>query len=204
MTSLVLAIMYGRDEWARALLRRGVNVNIHPAPYNASPLAVAVVYNHHDLAWLLLQHGATPFACNISVMYWAVRRRWLALARHVASAFAGSVDVRHRDKATPLWLFAASRDIESCDILLSLGADPSLTGPDGTLPVRHLPCLERRLDAAARRAAIRRRDALLDIKLWGHRAAHADSTLALVTDEAVTALCDDVFRELCRFFVATQ
>jgi hypothetical protein len=141
----------------------------------------------------------------VGIMYWVVRRRWLTLAHTLVALDPGCVDVRHRGAATALWMFAASKAWDLCSFILSLGADPLLTGPDGTLAIDHLGPLRSRslrelhasLLARGRACAERRRLVLTKARLTGHLRSEANGLVAQVLSQ-VMRLCDDLFLELCR------
>jgi uncharacterized protein len=112
MTALLLAARDDRQAAARALLDAGANVNQPSAGDHSTPLVMAIINGHFDLAKFLLDRGADPNAANddgLVPLYAAIDAQW-------APAAGGPVPLTAREKTGHLELMKA---------LLDLGANPN-------------------------------------------------------------------------------
>jgi len=100
-TALGLAAFFGREETARALVKRGANVNFASSnSQKVAPLHSAAAGGHTAIAELLLENGADP----------NLRQEAGYVALHSA---------------------AMNGNLALVELLLRNGADPSIEGPDG-------------------------------------------------------------------------
>jgi ankyrin repeat protein len=85
LTALHFAARQGSSRAARALLAGGANVNA-PSPGDAStPLLVAIINGHFDLAAEMLQHGADANAANeagVTPLYATLNVQWAPIAAY--------------------------------------------------------------------------------------------------------------------------
>jgi ankyrin repeat protein len=112
MTALLLAARDGRLNAARALLVAGADVNQRSAGDNSTPLVMAIINGHFDIAQFLLDHGADPNAANqdgLAPLYATIDARWAPIA-------GGPVPLMAREQTGYLDLMQA---------LLDRGAKPN-------------------------------------------------------------------------------
>jgi ankyrin repeat protein len=165
LTALLLAVRQGLPETAFALLDGGADINQVSGSDHTSPLLMASINGHFDLAAELLARGANVTLASdagATPLYGVLNMQWAPKARHpqpahymqqkigyleLAEAFlkAGadpnarlrktlwyttynrdllSVD---RTGSTPFWWAAYTLDVPAMKLLLSYGADPSLS-----------------------------------------------------------------------------
>ena len=110
LTALLLAARDGRLNATSALIEAGADINEVGAGDKTSPMVMAVINGHFELAKLLLEHGADPNLANqdgLVALYAAVDAQW-------APASGGPAPVTGHEKVTYLELMKA---------LLEHGAD---------------------------------------------------------------------------------
>jgi ankyrin repeat protein len=112
MTALLIAARDGRVEAVAALLDAGADVNQMSGGDRSTPLVMAIINGHFDLARFLLERGADPNPVNqdgLGALYATIDAQW-------APAGGGPVPVTANDKTDYLELMKA---------LLERGADPN-------------------------------------------------------------------------------
>jgi len=112
MTALLVAARDGKPETTRALLDSGASVNQVSAGDQTSPLVMAIINGHFDLAMDLLGRGARPNIANqdgLEALYATIDAQW-------APSGGGPVPVTGREKTSYLELMKA---------LLDHGANPN-------------------------------------------------------------------------------
>ena len=85
LTALHFAARQGSAAAARALVEAGVNVNIPSAGDKATPLLVALINGHFDLAAMLLDSGADPNLVSdagVSPLYATLNVQWAPIAAY--------------------------------------------------------------------------------------------------------------------------
>ena len=160
-TPLLFAVRAGRGEAVRTLLEAGADIN-DTGPNGTSPLVVACINAHWELASLLLDLGADPNAAvdGWSALHQVVRTRSLhflvrsgGLPPPASTGTLSSVDLARKliahgatldapskrpgrgvaiNQSTPLMLAARPADPEMVRLLIAAGSDPLVTLPDGT------------------------------------------------------------------------
>jgi ankyrin repeat protein len=83
MTALLFAARDGREDAAQALVEYGANIDDPGAGEKMTPLVIAIVNGHYDLAMYFLNHGANPNLANIeglTALYAAVDMQWAPYA----------------------------------------------------------------------------------------------------------------------------
>ena len=85
LTALHFAARQGSAAAARALVDGGAGVNLPSPGDQATPLLVAVINGHFDLAAMLLEHGADPNLVSdagVSPLYGVVNVQWAPIAAY--------------------------------------------------------------------------------------------------------------------------
>jgi ankyrin repeat protein len=85
LTALHFAVRQGSSAAARALVEAGADVNVVSPGDQASPLLVAVINGHFDLAAFLLDKGANPNLLSdagVSPLYAAINVNWAPIAAY--------------------------------------------------------------------------------------------------------------------------
>ncbi len=85
LTALLFAAREGRIETATALIDAGADVNQRAEGSRTTPLLMATVNGHFDLAMKLLERGGDPTLAdsqNATPLYGAVNTQWIPKARH--------------------------------------------------------------------------------------------------------------------------
>ena len=106
MTALLIAARDGRTETARALLESGADVNQVSAGDQSSPLVMALINGHFDLAMYLIGRGANPKLANkdgLEALYATIDAQWAPIG-------GGPVPVTGGEKASYLDLMKALLD----------------------------------------------------------------------------------------------
>ena len=124
----------GNSSIMRSILSYDIDINSKDDESSATPLIIAVMHNHVEVAKYLLQKGA-----DISLTTESNKRNALHIASQYGSVEAMemllsydlSPDSRDGEGNTPLACAAACGQIEAVNCLLKLGADPSLKGENG-------------------------------------------------------------------------
>jgi ankyrin repeat protein len=163
VSAVLLATYYGRSEIAKALLEKGVELDIFEAaavglPERAleilddrpelvneytddgfTPLGLAAFFCHPDVARLLMERGADVNAASkntqrVTPLHSAVSRRQTMIAQ--ALLFHGaSVNAKQQSGVTPLHQAAHNGQAEMVRLLLDHGADPRARMDDGQTPL---------------------------------------------------------------------
>ena len=78
---LYYAASYGLTTVVRYLIEAGADMEVHAGRCGATPLNIACFRGHYDVAQVLLEHGADPYAVDVnpgwSSFQWAVHNRHL-------------------------------------------------------------------------------------------------------------------------------
>ena len=85
LTALHFAARQGSAAAARALVDGGANVNLPSPGDKATPLLVAIINGHFDLAAMLLEHGGNPNLgsdAGVSPLYATVNVQWAPIAAY--------------------------------------------------------------------------------------------------------------------------
>jgi len=85
LTALLLAAREGNDQAVAALLGGGANINQASAADHTSPLLMASINGHFDLALWLLARGADPTAASdagATPLYAVLNMHWVPKSRH--------------------------------------------------------------------------------------------------------------------------
>ena len=85
LTALHFAARQGSDAAARALVDGGAGVNVLSPGDQATPLLVALINGHFDLAAMLLEHGANPNLVSdagVSPLYATLNVQWAPIAAY--------------------------------------------------------------------------------------------------------------------------
>lgn len=145
LTPLMLASRLGHAGVVALFLERGAHVN--PAPGSWSALAHAIEGGHEEVVALLLNAGADVGVSlghggGSALWYAAARcrtRMVLQLLRHTRGV---GVNVRARDKTTPLWWACYYGCVTSISALAAAGADYTIPGVRDLTPrtVAHYNC----------------------------------------------------------------
>ena len=135
-TPLILAAEKGHLDIVELLLECGANVN--KAIYEDTPLTASIKRNYEDVFELLLKRGA-------DVDGYILIDRWTAL--HWAAYFGRtnltSILLRHNANLntcdhwgkTPLHIAVSERNLETMQLLVDAGSDPTLKDDDGKTPL---------------------------------------------------------------------
>ena len=124
----------GNSSIVRSMLSCDIDINSKDDESSATPLIIAVMHNHVEVAKYLLQKGA-----DISLTAESNKRNALHIASQYGSVEAIEMllsydfrpDLRDGERNTPLACAAACGQIEAVNCLLKHGADPLLKGKDG-------------------------------------------------------------------------
>jgi len=99
MTALLFASRDGRTEAVRALIDAGANIDDAGSGEKMTPLVMAIVNGHYDLAAYLLDHGANPNLANIeglTALYATLDMQWAPYA-YRPQPMAGNGEVSYLD-----------------------------------------------------------------------------------------------------------
>jgi ankyrin repeat protein len=113
LTALLLAVREGFQETADALLDGGAALNQVSAGDHTSPLLMATINGHFDLALRLLERGADPTLASDAAgtpLYGVLNMQWAPRARHPQPA-------KYMQQRTEY--------LALCEALLKAGADPN-------------------------------------------------------------------------------
>lgn len=148
-SALMFAAQQGDAQSTRLLLAAGADPNDRMQQNAYTPLIIASILGHENVAVQLLEKGADPDAIDstgFAPIHYAVRNRKAvgilrALLEHGvdpdiplnASEFAASGIALQG--ATPLLLAAASNDYDAVVALAEAGADPLIGTPQNTTPL---------------------------------------------------------------------
>jgi uncharacterized protein len=127
-TVLMTAVHTGNRDTVKLLLAHGADVNAAESWRGETALMFAAVEDHADVAQVLIDHGAN---LNAQSTIWPPippRPPKYGTPLHVA---AGESDPP-RGGLTPLLFSARHGSLATAKVLISAGADPNLTDPDGT------------------------------------------------------------------------
>jgi hypothetical protein len=129
------AVWVGDAAKVSKLLRRGANPNAKED--GSTPLHLAVLKEHADIAKLLLEHGADV---NAKDKYGGTPLHRAVLTEDadvVTLLLEHGADVNAKDKygGTPLHLAAAKGHADIARLLLEHGADPSIKDNEGSTPL---------------------------------------------------------------------
>ena len=124
----------GNSSIMRSILSYDIDINSKDDESSATPLIIAVMHNHVEVAKYLLQKGA-----DISLTTESNKRKALHIASQYGSveaiemllSYDSRPDLRDGEGNTPLACAAACGQIEAVNCLLKHGADPSLKGENG-------------------------------------------------------------------------
>jgi ankyrin repeat protein len=114
LTALLLAAREGHAATASALVEGGADLNQQSEGDRTSPLLMAVINGHFDLAMDLLARGADPTLtsdANDTPLFAAINARWIPLSRHPQPT-------DHMSQETTY--------LELMSALLDAGADPNV------------------------------------------------------------------------------
>ncbi|MCJ1356895.1 MAG: Ankyrin-2 [Icmadophila ericetorum] len=101
MTALFAAVARRDIELAKFLLDEGADIE-HPPKFGATPLLVAVNYNHHEAIRLLLERGANPHMVtksNISILHLAAQTGDLKTLKILLSANLTKLQINPKDRS---------------------------------------------------------------------------------------------------------
>ena len=133
-TPLHIAAEEGHAEMVDLLVAHGANLNAR-THLGHVPMALALIGGHQEIAWRLAEAGTDSTACaedDATLLILALRLEDERLARWSLKGGADVNAVRQDARqATALIVAAADDDLAMVDLLLSHGADPSLTNKDG-------------------------------------------------------------------------
>ena len=124
----------GNSSIMRSILSYDIDINSKDDESSATPLIIAVMHNHVEVAKYLLQKGA-----DISLTTESNKRKALHIASQYGSveaiemllSYDSRPDLRDGEGNTPLACAAACGQIEAVNCLLKHGADPFLKGENG-------------------------------------------------------------------------
>ena len=124
----------GNTSIVRSMLSCNIDINSKDDESSATPLIIAVMHNHVEVAKYLLQEGA-----DISLTTESDKRNALHIASQYGSveaiemllSYDSRPDLRDGEGNTPLACAAACGQIEAVNCLLKHGADPLLKGENG-------------------------------------------------------------------------
>ena len=114
LTALLYAVREGNVEATTALLKAGADINQVSAGDHSSPLLIATINGHFDLAKVLLDRGANPKLASdagATPLYATINMQWIPKASYPQPA------ARHSQTITYLALM---------EELLNKGADPNV------------------------------------------------------------------------------
>ncbi|HYY56120.1 MAG TPA: ankyrin repeat domain-containing protein [Pyrinomonadaceae bacterium] len=163
VSAVLLATYYGRGEIAKALLEKGVELDIFEAsavglPERAleilddrpelvneytddgfTPLGLASFFCHPDVARLLIERGADVNVASkntqrVTPLHSAVSRRQTMIAEALL-AHGANVNAKQQSGVTPLHQAAHNGQAEMVRLLLAHGADPRARMDDGQTPL---------------------------------------------------------------------
>lgn len=145
--ALVHACQWGDLGTMTSLLSSDTYKHLTNGERPISLLSYALIYMHESLALWLLENGADPAVGHVNPLEWAARRGYNGVLEAMLRLWPDIIDRRNREGATALWVCATRRDDQAIAILIRHGADASLVGPDGSLPLQHVryPSLSYRL-----------------------------------------------------------
>lgn len=127
--------MYGANILAKYLLDRGADPNGADRDGN-TPVILATKYGHPETVELLIQHGAKPLAesTTAQIRFVVAARRGDLIAMRKELSKGANVNRRTPTKETALLEAISNHHFMVVKELLSLGADPNLSGSSiGTL-----------------------------------------------------------------------
>jgi ankyrin repeat protein len=113
LTALLFAVREGHAGVVQVLLDSGADINQTRPGDNTSPLLLAAINGHFDLALELLRRGANPNLASeagATPLYAVINKEWAPTSRHPQPTY------NHQQKTTYL---------ELMDALLKAGADPN-------------------------------------------------------------------------------
>jgi ankyrin repeat protein len=90
LTALHLAVREGQTETALALLEAKADINLQTPADKTSPLLLATINGHYDLAKVLLEHGADPNLASdagATPLYAVINKEWAPTSRTPQPAF---------------------------------------------------------------------------------------------------------------------
>jgi ankyrin repeat protein len=99
MTALLFASRDGRADAVHALVEAGANIDNAGAGEKMTPLVMAIVNGHYDLAAYLLDHGANPNLANIeglTALYATLDMQWAPYA-YRPQPMAGNGEISYLD-----------------------------------------------------------------------------------------------------------
>ena len=120
-TALHFAARQGSAAAARALVEGGVDVNQKSPGDAATPLLVAIINGHLDLAVYFIEHGANPNVMSdagVSPLYAALNVQWAPIAAYPQPR-------AHLQQARTY--------LDVMTLLLDKGADPNACAPQGVV-----------------------------------------------------------------------
>lgn len=85
LAALHLAVREGHGDAARVLLDGGAPIDLPTGGDRSTPLLMATINGHFDLAWELLDRGADPALAshaNATPLYTAINTQWIPKSRH--------------------------------------------------------------------------------------------------------------------------
>lgn len=114
LAALHLAVREGHASVARALLDGGAGIDQPSEGDHTSPLLMATINGHFDLAWELLDRGADPSVAsdaNATPLYTTINTQWIPKSRHPQPAHYMQQEVTY---------------VQLVERLLEAGVDPNV------------------------------------------------------------------------------
>lgn len=152
-TALYTAAKNGIGNFCGYLLSRGANANSRNAG-GETPLLVALEFKHNEIAEALLERGADPRIADDNGVTPLMMAAEGAIAATTTSDNNEMIDLlvskgadvnatALTDPYTPLMAAIGGEHVKNVEHLLSLGADPNISGQPGILPLDYARKLRR-------------------------------------------------------------
>ncbi len=138
MTALLFAARDGRAEAAHALIEAGAKIDDAGIGEKMTPLVMAIVNGHYDLAGYLLDHGANPNLANIeglTALYATLDMQWAPYA-YRPQPLAGNGEISYLDLMKALLAHGANPNatLTQRPWFRSLPQDRTWVDPAGATP----------------------------------------------------------------------